>query len=169
MHLRLDSAGHPRILYAPAYAPAETPRIGYASCDQDCARGDAWTVNTLPTHGTVPLAFVLDATGRPHVADVAWRSAKTDGVLVTRQALGYAACEADCDTSTGSWKTEVIQPASSVIGIRPPAPGAFIVGTSGSIALDPSDARFAYEVDDGTAFPGDNGVCTPTILRYSAF
>jgi hypothetical protein len=161
--MRLDSNGHPRMLYV-----GDTLR--YASCNQDCAGHGKWTSVAIPTASSMAgsIDFVLDPRGLPHISYGL-------GPGAGLQSLEYATCASDCVTASATWHVETIQ-SSSALATGTPAPDAgagmpFLDIWSVSVALDASGApHFAYVVNrqEFCAQPLDAPGWCPTVLRYSS-
>jgi hypothetical protein len=121
--------------------------VEYLWCDSACADGanNTWAAaNTQLAIGDSGglLALALDAQGHPRLA------VKTD------EGMGYAWCDAGCQSSGGSWTLGAVEAASQLATATPPS-GCGVVGwTFGdeaggagiSLALDPQgNPRLAYD------------------------
>jgi hypothetical protein len=170
--MRLDSQGRPRILWG-----GPTGGLVYVSCDDACATSGTWSQAAIPVpEGSAePGDLVLDSTDAPHVAYATPNAYRGDASTLV--ALGYAACDADCETASPRWKFQIIEPASAIWAETPtpdvkkgPAdPAPLWVGPI-SLALDASgDARLLYEVSKTQYCPLPSG--TPqfcaTVLSYA--
>jgi hypothetical protein len=74
LRLRVDAAGHPRLLYGTARSgwgnDGLLDRMIYAWCDEDCAGTGTWSTVELSVPGGAAQArdLVLDGSGAPHIA-----------------------------------------------------------------------------------------------------
>lgn len=168
VRMRLDSLGRPRLLLA----SSDHRTLGYASCDQGCASGDAWTTASFSVPGDTvdALDLALDANGAPHVL---WRSPSAS-VPSTSEELGDATCDADCATTGSAWQTQVLASVSALESATPPqttSPGgpAGDLIRAAAIALDasgmPSSASILWRADANPNLCLQNHC--PTVLRYS--
>jgi hypothetical protein len=168
VRMRLDSSGHPRIIYQGREG------LDYAWCNKDCAAKGTWAkVSTLaPQASEDPGDFVLDSAGLPHIA---FGSPSHPPAIVDD--LRYATCSAHCGTPQMTFRIETIQSSSDLETGTPTrdggggSPFSGLVVSPVSVALDPSGApRFAYEVTRPqfcSVITDGPGYCYDT-LRYSA-
>jgi hypothetical protein len=138
--MQVDVSGNPRVaLYSgsnqgPSSVLAAS-QLYYLWCDGSCATNPpSWFIQPLFANnvGATP-KLVLDTAGLPHV------SYDTLG-----GGPGYDWCTANCQSSSGTWQSETVEPVSVLAQNYPVTPiyncsiSAWTSGTRTSLALDPS-------------------------------
>jgi hypothetical protein len=117
LRLRVDAAGHPRLLYGTARSgwgnDGLLDRMIYAWCDEDCAAQGAWSAVELPVPGGAAQAqdLVLDGSGAPHVA-------YSSGNFGT---LGYASCTSGCNTPRATWIFQTVESTAALLDSLSPS------------------------------------------------
>jgi hypothetical protein len=174
--LAVDAAGRPRLgFFSGAYPPQpfEANKLYYLWCDADCASPQAsWSVANLGlpfmTGDGVDLA--LDGQNRPRLA---YENAG--------QGLGYAWCEARCESSAATWRSREVESQAAlandyeVLPIRRCTISTWFNGQRTSLALDAAgnprigyDAQhwwYGYEIVNGV--PRDCNYNDVTVTRFA--
>jgi hypothetical protein len=139
--MQVDANGNPRVVWftgtnqnTSTGIPAA--QLFYLWCDSNCgANANNWNDTNVPLTagwGATP-QLVLDSTGLPHLSfDTA------------ASGPGYGWCTANCQSASGSWQSEIVEPVSVLYQNYPVVPiynctiSAWTSGTRTWLALDPS-------------------------------
>lgn len=141
--LEVDAQGRPRLAYFDgSYINSGGEILYYAWCDADCLNVAAWQALDLElAKGTGKHPDLeLDAQGRPRLAHL----------VQGGSGLGYAWCDANCNTKAG-WKEQVLETEAALSTAWPVArPGHCDAGFWDSktpvLTLDPAgQPRIAYD------------------------
>jgi hypothetical protein len=144
--LAVDTHGRPRIgVYTGSYAydPFQSQQLNYLWCDSGCSAGQNWFFagTGLPFGSGDGVDLALDGQDRPRM------SFETAG-----QGLGYAWCDADCESEAAAWQSQEVESQASlaenyeVLPIRRCTVSTWFNGQRSSLALDPAGhPRLAYD------------------------
>jgi hypothetical protein len=100
--IEVDADGRPRIaFYQEALLDNQGKRLFYLWCNDNCLEAANWQQRDLGLasfDGQEP-DLELDANGHPRIAYAAWNNG----------GLGYAWCDAQCDTANATWENKIIE------------------------------------------------------------
>lgn len=164
--LRLDSQDRPRMaFYQASLDGGGGNTFYYLWCDAACSDGTHWDGAPLalsPAASGDPEAdLAFDSQDRPHL------SYRTGGPAF---GLGYAWCEANCQSASGTWHSQLAE-SSEVLNAewpRPPYPGctfsSWYGGYRSALALDPDDNPIFFY--DAEHLINTGATCIPTTTDY---
>jgi hypothetical protein len=105
--LSLDPQGHPRLAFYSGYlgnGNVNNDLLYYLWCDSGCS-GNGWDGYSFafPAGYGETVDLAVDAQGYPRLAY------SIDSIATSTYGLGYAACTANCDTSTPIWQDQLVE------------------------------------------------------------
>jgi hypothetical protein len=159
--LRLDSQGHPRLMFNQALSrqPAGDRQSFYAWCDGGCGSGTQWKSRSVGSvgDGTLGLDFDLDGSGNPIGAMT------MNDVVEGAGPLGLLRCTASCQTSGATWTVHAIEKQVEA-GFN------WYVGEQASVAIPPRStslevAHRSYRLEYGPRGQVFEAVSIPRFTR----
>lgn len=150
--LRVDSQGRPRMIFYSGDSQDsdfQRNRLYYLWCNTNCtlAGQHDWQMDDLglPAYHGQNADLALTSAGRPRIAYDAFGSA-----------LGYAWCDAGCESDTAQWQHQVVEPSAALEQDYPVAPtrrctiSTWVTGQQPMLALDRADnAHVGYMAEHG--------------------
>jgi hypothetical protein len=145
--LQLDSQGRPRVaIYSGYLSTGPSRRLYYAWCNSACAAAANWGRHNLglPEYSGQDVDMVLDRQNHPRLAYSG---------DVFNDKLTYAWCTANCESTSPSWQTRVVETTGFLEASNPlpVQPGCSVsawgnVGPYPSVALDVGgNPRISYD------------------------